>query len=105
MGEDDDGSAVRTGSSDTVLLDCWLGLAGVLMSAIWRGFGATSLEANLLCMGATVSYGLGFRYVRRYLAGRREGPLSLCYWPADLRHARADADHPSPDRRSRSGHG
>ena len=55
-----------------------VGFAGVLtVLAIWTGLGATSLEGNLLCMGAAVSYGLGFPYARKYLAGRPEGPLSL----------------------------
>lgn len=55
-----------------------MGFAGVLIVlAIWTGLGATSLEGSLLCMGAAVSYGLGFPYARKYLAGRPEGPLSL----------------------------
>jgi drug/metabolite transporter (DMT)-like permease len=55
-----------------------VGFAGVLVVlGIWRGLGATSLAGNLLCLGAAASYGLGFPYARRYLAGRREGPLAL----------------------------
>jgi drug/metabolite transporter (DMT)-like permease len=55
-----------------------VGFAGVLVVlGFWRGLGATSLGGNLLCLGAAASYGLGFPYARRYLAGRREGPLAL----------------------------
>jgi drug/metabolite transporter (DMT)-like permease len=55
-----------------------VGFAGVLtVLGIWTGLGATSPEGNLLCMGAAVSYGLGFPYARRHLAGGPEGPVSL----------------------------
>lgn len=55
-----------------------IGFAGVLtVLGVWRGVGTTSLEGNLLCLGAAASYGLGFPYARRYLARRREGPLAL----------------------------
>ena len=55
-----------------------IGFMGVLIVlGIWRGVGATSLEGNLLCLGAAASYGLGFPYARRYLARRSEGPLAL----------------------------
>jgi drug/metabolite transporter (DMT)-like permease len=55
-----------------------IGFAGVLtVLGVWRGVGTTSLEGNLLCLGAAASYGLGFPYTRRYLARRREGPLAL----------------------------
>ena len=49
----------------------------LVVLGFWRGLGATSLVGNLLCLGAAASYGLGFPYARRYLAGRREGPLAL----------------------------
>jgi drug/metabolite transporter (DMT)-like permease len=55
-----------------------VGFAGVLVVlGAWNGVGATSLAGNLLCLGAAASYGLGFPYARRYLAGRPEGPLAL----------------------------
>jgi drug/metabolite transporter (DMT)-like permease len=55
-----------------------VGFVGVLaVLGVWNGVGATSLTGNLLCLGAAASYGLGFPYTRRYLAGRPEGPLSL----------------------------
>jgi drug/metabolite transporter (DMT)-like permease len=60
------------------LVGLGIGFAGVLtVLGVWRGVGATSLEGNLLCLGAAASYGLGFPYTRRYLARRREGPLAL----------------------------
>ncbi len=55
-----------------------VGFVGVLtVLGAWRGLGATSLEGNLLCLGAAASYGLGFPYARKFLARRPEGPLSL----------------------------
>jgi drug/metabolite transporter (DMT)-like permease len=55
-----------------------IGFTGVLVVlGVWKGVGTTSLQGNLLCLGAAVSYGLGFPYARRYLARRPEGPLSL----------------------------
>jgi drug/metabolite transporter (DMT)-like permease len=55
-----------------------VGFVGVLIVlGVWRGLGATSLEGNLLCLGAAASYGLGFPYARKYLARRPEGPLAL----------------------------
>jgi drug/metabolite transporter (DMT)-like permease len=55
-----------------------IGFAGVLaVLGVWRGLGATSVAGNLLCLGAAASYGLGFPYARRYLAGRPEGPVAL----------------------------
>jgi len=55
-----------------------MGFVGVLaVLGVWNGVGATSLQGNLMCLGAAASYGLGFPYARRYLARRPEGPLSL----------------------------
>lgn len=60
------------------LLGLAIGFAGVLtVLGVWRGVGETSVEGNLLCLGAAASYGLGFPYARRYLARRDEGPLAL----------------------------
>ena len=49
----------------------------LIVLGVWRGLGATSLEGNLLCLGAAASYGVGFPYARKYLARRPEGPLAL----------------------------
>lgn len=55
-----------------------VGFAGVLtVFGIWRGVGAGSAAGNLLCLCAAASYGLGFPYARRFLAGRSEPPISL----------------------------
>jgi drug/metabolite transporter (DMT)-like permease len=55
-----------------------VGFAGVMIVlGVWRGVGGASLQGDLLCLGAAASYGLGFPYARRYLAGRPEGPLAL----------------------------
>jgi drug/metabolite transporter (DMT)-like permease len=60
------------------LLGLAIGFAGVLaVLGIWNGVGTTSLEGNLLCLGAAAAYGFGFPYTRRYLAHRPEGPLAL----------------------------
>ncbi len=60
------------------LLGLAVGFTGVLIVlGVWRGLGATSVSGNLLCLGAAASYGLGFPYARRYLAGRPEGPIAL----------------------------
>lgn len=46
-----------------------LGFAGVLVVfGAWRGLGHGELVGNLACLGATLLYGLGFPYARRYLA-------------------------------------
>ena len=57
------------------LLVGFLGVLAVL--GIWRGVGTTSLEGNLICLGAAVSYGVGCPYTRRYLTSRPDGPLGL----------------------------
>jgi drug/metabolite transporter (DMT)-like permease len=60
------------------LLGLAVAFAGVLtVLGVWNGLGTTSLAGNLLCLGAAASYGLGFPYARRYLAGRADGPLAL----------------------------
>jgi drug/metabolite transporter (DMT)-like permease len=46
-----------------------LGFAGVLVVfGAWRGIGHGELVGNLACLGATLLYGFGFPYARRYLA-------------------------------------
>jgi drug/metabolite transporter (DMT)-like permease len=55
-----------------------LGFIGVLVVlGLWQGVGGSALEGNLLCLGAAISYGLGFPYVRKYLAPRHLSALSL----------------------------
>jgi drug/metabolite transporter (DMT)-like permease len=55
-----------------------LGFVGVLVVlGIWQGAGGGTILGNLLCIGATVSYGVGFPYTRKYLAGRQESVVSL----------------------------
>ncbi len=55
-----------------------IGFAGVLVVlGSWRGVEAGALLGNLACLGAAASYGLGFPYSRRYLAGRPESVLAL----------------------------
>jgi drug/metabolite transporter (DMT)-like permease len=46
-----------------------LGFAGVLVVfGAWRGLGHGELVGNAACLGATLLYGFGFPYARRYLA-------------------------------------
>ena len=46
-----------------------LGFAGVLVVfGAWRGLGRGELLGNAACLGATLLYGFGFPYARRYLA-------------------------------------
>jgi drug/metabolite transporter (DMT)-like permease len=46
-----------------------LGFAGVLVVfGAWRGLGQGELVGNAACLGATLLYGFGFPYARRYLA-------------------------------------
>ncbi|WP_187369339.1 DMT family transporter [Baekduia soli] len=55
-----------------------LGFIGVLVVlGAWNGLGKTSVEGNLLCLGAAASFGFGYAYTRRFLSGRPEGSLSL----------------------------
>jgi len=62
--------------------DCAAGLAigflGVLVVlGVWQGFSGQALLGNLACLGAAVSYGFGFPYTRKYLAGRPESTVAL----------------------------
>jgi len=48
-----------------------IGLVGVLvMLGVWQFGGGGSVTGRLAAVAATVSYGFGYPYVRRYLAGR-----------------------------------
>lgn len=55
-----------------------LGFLGVLVVlGVWQGFGGQALVGNLACLAAAVSYGVGFPYTRKYLAGRPESSIAL----------------------------
>jgi drug/metabolite transporter (DMT)-like permease len=55
-----------------------IGFLGVLVVlGIWRGFAGGALLGNLACLGAAASYGLGFPYSRRFVAGRAESVVSV----------------------------
>ncbi len=55
-----------------------LGFLGVLVVlGVWQGFGGQALLGNLACLAAAVSYGCGFPYTRKYLAGRPESIVAL----------------------------
>jgi drug/metabolite transporter (DMT)-like permease len=55
-----------------------VGLAGILVVVgIWNGVGSSEALGVLACLGAIACYGIGFPYIRRYLAPRGERPLAL----------------------------
>ncbi len=55
-----------------------LGFGGILVVVgIWNGVGSNEALGVLACLGAIACYGLGFPYIRRYLAPRGERPLAL----------------------------
>lgn len=55
-----------------------IGFLGVLVVlGVWQGFGGQALFGNLACLAAAVSYGIGFPYTRKYLAGRPESTVAL----------------------------
>jgi drug/metabolite transporter (DMT)-like permease len=54
------------------------GFAGVLaVLGVWTAPAGGELIGSLFCLGAVISHGFGFPYIRRYLAERRESPLAL----------------------------
>jgi drug/metabolite transporter (DMT)-like permease len=53
----------------------FVGVVGLL--GPWRGLGGGQLIGHVACAAAALSYGLGFHYTRRYLAGRPESGLVL----------------------------
>jgi drug/metabolite transporter (DMT)-like permease len=57
------------------LLVGFLGVVVVL--GPWRAAGGGELAGQLMCLGATLGYGLAFPYLRRTLSGRPESALSL----------------------------
>jgi drug/metabolite transporter (DMT)-like permease len=55
-----------------------VGFAGVVVVlGPWRAAGGAELAGQLMCLGATLGYGLAFPYLRRTLSGRSESALSL----------------------------
>jgi drug/metabolite transporter (DMT)-like permease len=55
-----------------------IGFVGVVtLLGPWRGLGGGQLIGHVACAGASLCYGIGFHYTRRYLAGRPETGLAL----------------------------
>ena len=55
-----------------------VGFVGVLVVlAPWNGLGAGSLLGVLACLGAVLCYGIGFPYLRRYVAPSGEPPIAI----------------------------
>jgi drug/metabolite transporter (DMT)-like permease len=55
-----------------------VGFTGILVVVgIWNGAGNSEAVGALACLGAVACYGVGFPYIRRYLAPRGERPLAL----------------------------
>lgn len=55
-----------------------VGFSGVLVVlGVWNGMDTGELAGNLMCLGASASYGLAFPYLRKYLTGRGGSVLSL----------------------------
>jgi drug/metabolite transporter (DMT)-like permease len=55
-----------------------LGFLGVLVVlGVWQGLAGHALAGELACLGAALSYGLGFPYTRKYLAGRSLSIVAL----------------------------
>lgn len=59
------------------VLGLFIGFAGVLVvMGVWRGLSG-DLAGSLACLGATMCYGIGVPWTRRFLAHRPEGGPSL----------------------------
>lgn len=55
-----------------------VGFVGVLLVlGFWQGIGGHAFVGNMACLGAAVSYGVGFPYTGRFLAHRSDSTLSL----------------------------
>ncbi|HEX4253134.1 MAG TPA: DMT family transporter [Pseudonocardia sp.] len=55
-----------------------LGLLGVLcLLAVWRGLSGGSVGGDLACLAATLCYGAGFSYTRRWYAARHPSAAAL----------------------------
>lgn len=54
-----------------------VGFCGVmLVMGVWRGVSG-DFAGSLACLGATVCYGIGVPWTRRFLSGRAEGGMSI----------------------------
>ncbi len=57
-----------------------VGFAGVVVVlGPWSGLGGQSLAGNLAALAAALCYGLGYPYMRRYVAATRESGLALSF--------------------------
>jgi drug/metabolite transporter (DMT)-like permease len=66
------------GRARALLAGLLVGFAGVVVVlGPWRAAGGAELAGQLMCLGATLGYGLAFPYLRRTLSGRSESALSL----------------------------
>lgn len=55
-----------------------LSFLGVLIVfGVWHGLGGHAWRGNIAILGAAVSYGFGFPYARKHLAGRPESTVAL----------------------------
>ena len=54
-------------------------LGVVVVVGPWGGLGGQSLAGNLAALAAAFSYGLGYPYMRRYLATTKESGLALSF--------------------------
>lgn len=60
------------------LLGLAIGFLGVLVVlGAWQGLSGGELAGNLMCLGASASYGVGFPYMRKHLTSRGDSVLSL----------------------------
>jgi drug/metabolite transporter (DMT)-like permease len=55
-----------------------VGFAGVVVVlGPWQGLGGSALTGQIMCAGAALCYGIGFPYMRRFLAGREASGAAL----------------------------
>jgi drug/metabolite transporter (DMT)-like permease len=60
------------------LLGLCIGLAGVIVVlGVWNGMGSGEWSGIMACVLAVTCYGISFPYMRRYVVGLPEGPLSI----------------------------
>ena len=60
------------------VLGLLLGFLGVVtLTGPWQGSGGGSLVAELACVGATLCYGIGFTYLRRFISPLRLSPITV----------------------------
>jgi drug/metabolite transporter (DMT)-like permease len=62
------------------VLGLLLGFLGVVtLTGPWQGAGGGSLLAELACLGATLCYGIGFVYLRRFITPRGLPAVSVAF--------------------------